>query len=157
MDIEGLKRNGQNQRAQAATNGSPHPRVLNPGPSSFWAGDRNAAHQPQKYAFAVTRARGAADARPRNRRKSRERHLTPKKNAHVACGEFSNEQNGRFPKKRLGGDSRSHHPAGEKINESSERIDPQDPQGIEPLKESDVLFPERADDIKSFQKRRQTT
>jgi hypothetical protein len=34
-------------RAQAATNGSLIPRVLNPGPSSSRAGDRNAAHRPQ--------------------------------------------------------------------------------------------------------------
>jgi len=38
------------------------PRVLNPGPSSFWAGDRNAARKPQQKAADVTRARGAAAA-----------------------------------------------------------------------------------------------
>jgi len=51
-------------RAQVATNGSPHPRVLNPGPSSPRAGDRNAAHPPQEKAAAVTRARGTAAAQP---------------------------------------------------------------------------------------------
>ena len=64
-------------RAQAATIGSPHPRVLNPGPLPPRAGDRNAAHPPQpksirRAALLAWQKRGAAVARPRAHRNSRE-------------------------------------------------------------------------------------
>jgi hypothetical protein len=74
-------------RAQAATNGSPLPRVLFPGPSSFRAGKQDAAHQPQPKAIDVTRSaeRGGSVARPRNHRNGTGERCPTKETASIAC------------------------------------------------------------------------
>ena len=88
-------------RAQAATNGSRIlSRVLNPGPSSFRAGGRNAAHHPQQKAADVTRFwLGRSGARrllgPRNHRRSRDSDVHGSEQSPIACGAFSNEQEGK--------------------------------------------------------------
>jgi len=78
------------------------PRVLNPGPSSSRAGDRNSAHPPQhkssrRAALLARQKRGAAVARPRNHRKSRKRRHPPNNKTYVACSAVTNEHSGKFP------------------------------------------------------------
>jgi len=84
---------------------------LNPGPSSFWAGDRNAAHQPQqKKAADVTRFwLGRSVARRLLGLATRERvgkHIPHRrKQTSVACGKFAHGQGGKaFQQKELDGE-----------------------------------------------------
>ena len=73
-----------------------------PRPPSPRAGDRNAAHSPQpkssrRAALLAWQKRGAAVARSRNHRKSRERRPSPNNKTYVACGAVTNEHSGKFP------------------------------------------------------------
>jgi len=73
-----------------------------PRPPSPRAGDRNAARPPQpksirRAALLAGQKRGAAVARSRNHRKSRERRPSPNNKTYVACGAVTNEHSGKIP------------------------------------------------------------
>ena len=100
-------------RAQAATNGSPHPRVLNPGPLPLGPGietrhtnrSQKAADVPRFWLgrSAARRLLGLAPTAKAGKDATRRSNKT-----YVACGAVTNEHSGKFPNQNKQRESHVH-------------------------------------------------